>query len=168
MTMKDGPAGRDEAEMIAESRLDYLLDSVEAPEPSATLRYRLYGLGPAADGTVRVPFWRRLGGLFAGGPVLRPVGGLVALAGALVMGVVLGHALPDGAGPEPAGGQPVVAIAQVPDAAVVIASLADFPDESDAMSVDNISLVAPASFQAASLTTGGPGDDDDVGGMPLY
>lgn len=168
MTTKDGPAGRDEAEMIAESRLDYLLDSVEAPEPSAALKYRIYGFGPAAEGrdAGRVSLWRRLGGLFSGGPVLRPVGGMAALAAALLIGVVVGYALPGDDAPDAARGQPVVAVAPAP--LPLAASLGEIPGDTDPLSVDGINLIAPAAFQTASVATAVSTDEDDVGSMPLY
>jgi len=170
MNTKDSPAGRDEAEMIAESRLDYLLDAVEAPKPSVELKRRIYELGsrpPVAAGATARP---RFGGWLAAGPALRPVGAMAALACTLLIGIVVGRALPDGAAPvvEVAPPQPLVVAGPVePPQPLVIAGLADLPREADPLSVDSFSLVVPRPLQAGTASDA-RAEDDDVGSLPLY
>jgi hypothetical protein len=153
--------GHGKEEMIAESRLDHLLDTVAAPEPSATLRNRLYDLGAGR----RAPSpWARLGGWFATGPMLRPVGGMAALACSLLVGVAIGYALPDGTAPDRARPLPVIALPSILDAPLVVAGLFE-------NSVEGINLVAPPAAQPvvteldalASLP-----EEDSSGGLPLY
>lgn len=158
MNTKDGPAGRDEAEMIAESRLDYLLDAVEAPAPSDALKRRIYDIGSRSAAAARPSLWRRYADWLAAGPALRPVGALAASACALLIGIVVGHALPDGAAP-------VVEV--VRPQPLVVAGLADLPRDTDPMSVESFSLVVPRPLQAAAPAETSA-EDDDVGSLPLY
>ncbi len=161
MSMDKNPVERGEAEMIAESRLDYLLDAIEAPEPPAALRTRLYNLGA---GSRHASVWQRFVAWFAAGPVLRPAGGMAAIACSLLIGVAVGYALPDGAAPDAARPLPVIALPTASEPPLVVAGLFENP-------LDGINLVAPpASLPAAAEldTPGAPAEEDGVGGLPLY
>lgn len=162
MSRNDKPVRRDEAEMIAESRLDYMLDAVEAPEAPAALRHRLYGIADGARAAVRAePLWQRIGAWFSTGPVLRPA----ALACTLALGVALGYTLHGDGAPEAAGPDEFVLATQAPapPQTLVVAGLADASPETEATLVDSINLVAPPAAQ-----TGGDIAEDDGGDLPLY
>lgn len=155
MSKHTGSTGRGEAEMIAEQRLDRLLDTLDAPAPSAALRSRLYGLGA---GQRPVSLWARFGGWFAAGPMARPAGGMAALACSLLIGVAVGYALPDGAAPDRAAPLPVIALPAAFEP-LVVAGLAD-----PLSIIEGINLVAPP----AAAEPDAPAENDDLDGLPLY
>ncbi len=159
MSKNTDPAGRGEAEMIADERLDRLLDAVAAPAPSAALRSRLYNLGAGAR---PASLWSRLGDWFKTGPVLRPVGGMAAMACSLLIGVAVGYALPDGAAPDAARPLPVIALPAAFEPPLVVAGLAD-----PLTIIEGINLVAPPASQPAAEPDA-PAENDDIDGLPLY
>jgi len=161
MSKNTDSTGRGEAGMIAEQRLDRLLDALDAPPPSAALRSRLYGLGA---GPRPVSLRARLGGWFAAGPMARPAGGMAALACSLLIGVAVGYALPDGAVPDRAAALPVIVLPAAFEPPLVVAGLAD-----PFSIIEGINLVAPPAAQPATAEfDNSPAENDDLDGLPLY
>jgi len=161
MNMNRTPGGREEAETIAESRLDEMLDMVEVPAPSPALRYRLYTLDAGRGPARRETLLARLGDWLVFGRGMRPAAGMAAMACTLVLGVVIGAMLPEEHGlPR--------TVAAAPPAPLVVAGLAAVPVEPDPLSVDRISLVAPRILSSGTADSGGTADDDGAGELPLY
>lgn len=147
----------------AEADLDCLLDLVEPPQPSETLRARLkrdFAPGaPAADGG---------NGRRGGASVLRERAGAIAVAAALVLAVALGNLmLPRGGGaPDAAADAAVVAAADIgdivdsDDIADLRQTLAESPPDSAAFMVAALALAVNADGPA-------PDGTEPFEGLPL-